>query len=1228
MRARVVMAMCLAALLLLVAAPAQAQVQVNVAFTPTNVAPTGTSVLAIDLINNSAAPATAVTLNTALPGSPAGLSFDTGALVSNSCGGTVSAPAGGTALSLSGGSIAASSGGTPGICRLELRVRANPPSPPATYTFTITPAQISSSIGGGAASASATLSVLPVNALTGALTVSVANIHGLGTPVRLRLQINNSNPYAVTGVAFSNTLPTQLEFAAVPNATSSCGGTLTLAPGGTSWSLSGGTIAASSNCVIQVDFVPRNSTTIPADGNASISLPIGAITSTQGASNAAAISRSIRVQKAASVTAVFSPSAITAGQTSTHTITLNNFNGTAISGFSFTDAMPAGVTIAGGTSTTCGGTLSFTATSITLSGGTLPAAPSGIGSASCTISMTVTAPANGNYSNSIPAGSIGGVSYNSTTAALLVSSVSVAKAFSPASVPTTGTSTLTITLTNRTVGTAATITSLTDALTTMGSGFTISASVPRTTTCGGTLNAPVGGTSIVLNGGAIPAATSTSSHGTCTVTVGVDVGTAAPTGNRTNSIAVNGLRTSQGNNLVSATARLTVGAPLTVSKTFAATTTTTSTVVRLTITVTRAAYAGLMTNVAVTDNLPSGFTVAPTPSAATTCTGATMNAVPGATTVSLSGGSLGTTLASSASCTFAVNVLTPATSGTYTNTIAVGQASATTPTGSVSNLTAASRAITIVDGVTITTGFSPISVTPGAISRLRIVISNPASLATTLTSAALTDLLPAGLEIAAVPNATILPQAGSCSGTLTALPGGNSFALSGGTLGAGSLCELSVDVTPTAVGSLVNTIPAGALTNAQGRSNMSPASATLISSGNADVVVTKTDGVTSVIAGNSSTYTITVTNSSTVLTVAGLDVTDDEPDDLSFTAWTCSASSGSSCTAASGSGSLALAVTLTPGGVATIMVTARVDPASERTSIANVVSVDPAAAGVFDPVTANNSATDTNSITTSADLAVTKISSIASPAVGGSTDFVVTVANAGPSVARDVAASDALPAGYTLDAAVVSQGSFADPAWTIGDLAPGASVTLTMTVTVNASGPYANTATVTATTTDPDSMNNSVTITPLNVALTVGKSSSVLSDPFNGAANPKRIPGAIVRYDILLQNSGTAAIDADTLVITDVLPVGMAVRVTDGASPGVTLIDGSPASGLSLAWPGGVQWTDNPGGAGPYDYVPSPDGQGFDAAVTGLRVTLSGAMAGGTAASPREARVTYSARIE
>lgn len=56
----------------------------------------------------------------------------------------------------------------------------------------------------------------------------------------------------------------------------------------------------------------------------------------------------------------------------------------------------------------------------------------------------------------------------------------------------------------------------------------------------------------------------------------------------------------------------------------------------------------------------------------------------------------------------------------------------------------------------------------------------------------------------------------------------------------------------------------------------------------------------------------------------------------------------------------------------------------------------------------------------------------------------------------------------------------------------------------------------------------------VTAALTVVKSQTVISDPFNGTTNPKAIPGAVIEYCIDINNTGAS--QADAIVMTDAIP--------------------------------------------------------------------------------------------
>ncbi|MDD5405404.1 MAG: hypothetical protein PHE73_00525 [Sulfurovaceae bacterium] len=55
-----------------------------------------------------------------------------------------------------------------------------------------------------------------------------------------------------------------------------------------------------------------------------------------------------------------------------------------------------------------------------------------------------------------------------------------------------------------------------------------------------------------------------------------------------------------------------------------------------------------------------------------------------------------------------------------------------------------------------------------------------------------------------------------------------------------------------------------------------------------------------------------------------------------------------------------------------------------------------------------------------------------------------------------------------------------------------------------------------------------------SAALAVTKTSCVISDPVNGTTNPKRIPGAVLRYQIQVANTGTSG--ATSVTVADAIP--------------------------------------------------------------------------------------------
>jgi uncharacterized repeat protein (TIGR01451 family) len=182
-----------------------------------------------------------------------------------------------------------------------------------------------------------------------------------------------------------------------------------------------------------------------------------------------------------------------------------------------------------------------------------------------------------------------------------------------------------------------------------------------------------------------------------------------------------------------------------------------------------------------------------------------------------------------------------------------------------------------------------------------------------------------------------------------------------------------------------------------------------------------------------------------------------------------------------------------------------------------------------------------------ADLALTKTVNDATPNVGDTVIFTVTLANHGPDPATGVQVTDLLPAGLTLVSVTPSQGSYSSGTgvWTVGAVATAAAPTLQIQATVVSPNAQTNTATIShADQFDPNPGNNSAaaTVTPQQADLVVSKA---VSDP-NPMANE------VITYTFRVFNAGPD--DATNVQLTDTFPAG--VTVISGSTPNGTYNNG------------------------------------------------------------------------
>ncbi len=142
---------------------------------------------------------------------------------------------------------------------------------------------------------------------------------------------------------------------------------------------------------------------------------------------------------------------------------------------------------------------------------------------------------------------------------------------------------------------------------------------------------------------------------------------------------------------------------------------------------------------------------------------------------------------------------------------------------------------------------------------------------------------------------------------------------------------------------------------------------------------------------------------------------------------------------------------------------------------------------------------------------------------------------------------------------------------------------------------------------------------PLNAQLigdvTVTTSSHIISDGVS-FTNAKSIPSAVIDYTTQVANRSVLPQLPDALFVTNPVPPQLILYVGDMAGPGsgpVVFAQGTRSSQLACTFGGIADGTDciefsNNNGAS-FNYQPVPDADGYDVAVTHIRIRPQGSMA-------------------
>jgi len=896
----------------------------------------------------------------------------------------------------------------------------------------------------------ATASGSDSNTLAAQVSLAVTKTDGSATytpggSATYTVTVSNGGLSTANGVTVSDPLPAGVTLTGnvtcVASGASACG-TVTGSAGQTSFGTTGAVIVSGAgNAIIftvPVAFAAGLATDPLVNTATATDLPTGATGSGQD-SNARAANVTLVVAKTDNA------SSYTPGGTGTYVVTITNTGVSDALAVTVNDPLPTGVTLTATATCVANGIATCGTVTGSIGQGTFGVTGAGIG-AGAGNSLVLTAPVafaasltddplvNTATATDIASGATGSGSDSNVRAAVLA--LAVAKTDGSATYTPGGTATYTIVITNSgpTNALALTVNDPLPAGVTLNG--TVTCAAAGSATCGAVTGAfgqtTFGTTNATLNAGAA---------NSLTFTAPVAFAAGMSTDPLVNTVTV----TEKGQPPVSASDSNTLSAnvSLTVQKSDGSTTYTPGGTATYVIRVANTGVSDAQ-DVTITDPLPAGVTIAGTvtctPSANAGC--GTISGAVGSTSFGATGAHIG---AGIGVLTFNVPVAFAAgmTTDPLVNTVTVKDGpSGASGSASDSNGLAGGTAPTLAKSI------APSTIAVGGTATLTLTLGNGNAAPAVLT-AAFTDTMPNGVTTTSSNTGTCVGV--SVSATQITLPAGASIPVGG--------CTIVVTITSTTPGTVTN-VTSPLVT---GGGTAPPASAPLTVStttpptATADLAITKTNNVSSVTPGSVVTYVIVASNNGPSA-VTGATVTDPLPATLTGVTWTCVASAGSSCPA-SGTGSLNASVNLAVGGTATFTVKGTLASNATGTLTNTVTIATPP--GVVDPVSANNSATDSDPIVPpsgAVKLAIAKThNGTFVPGQQGAT-YTITVSNVGanPSVGT-ITVTETIPAGMT---AV----SMAGPGWTCAQpagpctrsdpLAPGASYPpITLTVNVSANPP-------------------------------------------------------------------------------------------------------------------------------------------------------------------------------
>jgi uncharacterized repeat protein (TIGR01451 family) len=475
----------------------------------------------------------------------------------------------------------------------------------------------------------------------------------------------------------------------------------------------------------------------------------------------------------------------------------------------------------------------------------------------------------------------------------------------------------------------------------------------------------------------------------------------------------------------------------------------------------------------------------------------------------------------------------PSFTGTLTNTATVTPKPGQYDNSPGDNNESESSALIRKAALVVTKDDGLTSIAPGQAISYTITAKNKGP--STINSITLTDVIPNVIQnpTFAVNQGTFSPTktAGTPNDTwtgdwtnLTLIPGNS----------ATDTATLTVlgTVAATASGNLINTVTLAAPTGAY---TLDTANSTLTASDTdtvqptADLEIANTDGQTSAVPGQAIGYTLTVKNNGPS-PVSSVNITDSVPATILNS--NLSSLEGATLNTTSGYWE---GLSLQAGDSATFVLAGTIDPTATGT-LTNTATVAPPT-GVVDPNSANNTSIDTDTLSPTADLSVSK--SDGKPAVnpGDAITYTVKVTNNGPSAVSNASLVDTVPndiTGITWTCAVtVGNGACGTASGS------GNAINTTVTLDNGATATYTIQGTVSPTAPNPGTLTNTA-----SVSLPLGTTDSNLTNNSSTDSDTMPIPTGVVDLSIT-KNDGLAEVVPGS-------PVTYSIEVINN-SPTVTL---------------------------------------------------------------------------